>query len=94
MATTHVLDISTREDIHRRISRIEGQARGVARMVDDGRDCQEVMHQLLALKAATHSLTLTLFEKYAHHCLLEDDPTASLEDKLQRMVRMVSQLSR
>lgn len=94
MATTHALDVSTREDIHRRIARIEGQARGVARMVDESRDCQEVMHQLLALKAATQSLTLTLFEKYAHHCLVEDDPSLSLEEKLQRMVRMVAQLSR
>jgi DNA-binding FrmR family transcriptional regulator len=51
-----------------RLRRIEGQARGVQRMVEDGRDCTEVIHQLASIRAAVHSASLFLLKHYAREC--------------------------
>lgn len=40
------------EDLMRRLKRIEGQARGIQRMLDEGQDCEQVLIQLGAMKAA------------------------------------------
>ena len=43
----------SKEDILKRLRRIEGQVRGVARMVEEDRDCREVIQQLAAIRAAS-----------------------------------------
>jgi CsoR family transcriptional regulator, copper-sensing transcriptional repressor len=40
------------EDLMRRMKRIEGQARGIQRMLDEGEDCEQILIQLSAIKAA------------------------------------------
>ena len=47
---------STRQGVLRRLRRLEGQVRGVQRMVEEGRDCQEMLHQIAAVEAAARSL--------------------------------------
>jgi DNA-binding FrmR family transcriptional regulator len=54
-----------------RLRRIEGQARGVQRMVDEKRDCAEIVHQLASIRAATQSATVFLLKEYAHDCWVE-----------------------
>jgi DNA-binding FrmR family transcriptional regulator len=49
-----------------RLRRIEGQARGLQRMIEDKRDCQEVVTQVAALKAAVEQVGVTVVG-----CLLE-----------------------
>jgi len=73
-----------------RLKRIEGQARGVARMVEDGRDCREILNQLAAIRAAAHQASLILVRNYAHACLR--DPDQSPEEALDDLVGMLSQL--
>ena len=42
----------------RRVRRIEGQARGVARMIEEDRDCGEILQQLAAVRSAAHQATV------------------------------------
>ena len=58
-----------RSDIHRRLGRIEGQARGVQRMIDEGRQCEEVVQQLLALRAAVGKVTAMIIAENLEDCL-------------------------
>jgi DNA-binding FrmR family transcriptional regulator len=53
-----------------RLRRIEGQIRGIEAMIDGERDCQEVLQQLAAVRAALRGLTMTFMEGYARDCLL------------------------
>ncbi len=58
-----------RQDVHRRLSRIEGQARGVQRMLDEGRECEAVVQQLLALRAAVGRVTALIIAENLEECL-------------------------
>jgi DNA-binding FrmR family transcriptional regulator len=51
-----------------RLRRIEGQARGVQRMIEEGRDCSQIVQQLASMRAATHSASLFLIRHYAREC--------------------------
>jgi DNA-binding FrmR family transcriptional regulator len=52
-----------------RMRRIEGQARGVQRMIEDDRDCLEILAQLASLRSAAYSASVALTEQYAMQCL-------------------------
>ena len=52
-----------------RLKRIEGQVRGIQRMVEENRDCRDVVVQLAAVKAAVASLNTLVAETYARDCL-------------------------
>jgi DNA-binding FrmR family transcriptional regulator len=55
-----------------RLSRIEGQARGVKKMLDEDRDCREVLQQLSAMHAALQNATQLYMRSYARECLLDE----------------------
>ena len=52
-----------------RLRRIEGQVRGIQRMVEENRDCRDVVVQLAAVKASVASLNTLVAETYAQECL-------------------------
>lgn len=54
--------------IHR-LNRIEGQVRGVTRMVEDGRYCIDVLTQLQAVKAALAKVESEMLKDHLHHCI-------------------------
>jgi DNA-binding FrmR family transcriptional regulator len=56
-----------------RLRRIEGQVRGIQRMVEENRDCRDVVVQLAAVKAAVASLNTLVAETYARDCLCAGD---------------------
>lgn len=58
------------ENLHKRLRRIEGQARGVQGMLDDDRDCGEVLQQLKAMQAAIERATAVFMQTVARDCLL------------------------
>lgn len=60
-----------RQDLIARLRRIEGQARGVQRMIEEGRDCKQVLAQLTAMRNATAQASLFLARTYAAQCLAD-----------------------
>ncbi|MCX7707267.1 MAG: metal-sensitive transcriptional regulator [Anaerolineae bacterium] len=58
-------------DLTARLRRIEGQVRGVQKMVEDERDCSEILQQMAAIRSAIHQASLVLARAYAARCLLE-----------------------
>jgi len=61
---------ATKDQLNRRLARIEGQVRGVARMVDEDRYCIDVLTQISAIQAALDKVALGLLDEHARHCLL------------------------
>ncbi len=61
---------ATRDDLHKRLRRIEGQMRGIQQMLADDRDCQEIVQQLNASQAALHNATNGFMQAHARECLL------------------------
>jgi DNA-binding FrmR family transcriptional regulator len=52
-----------------RLSRIEGQVRGIAKMVEDDRYCIDILTQISAIQAALDKVALGLLDGHARHCL-------------------------
>ena len=69
----------TQAEVLLRLRRIEGQVRGIQRMVESNRDCCDVVVQLAAVKAAVASLNTLVAETYARECLCAGDQLDSGE---------------
>lgn len=61
--------------IHR-LRRLEGQARGVQRMLEEGRDCREILVQLAAMKAAINRIAMHLIANNMEECILSKEGEA------------------
>ena len=59
-------------DIGRRLRRIEGQARGIQKMLEEGRDCEEMLTQTMAMRSALDNVGARLMEYHLDRCLLAD----------------------
>lgn len=64
------------EDVLKRLSRAEGQVRGVQRLLEDGADCRDVITQLTAAQAALHRAGLRLMSAGMRYCLLDPEKAA------------------
>jgi CsoR family transcriptional regulator, copper-sensing transcriptional repressor len=85
---------SHKEQIQARLRRIEGQIRGVQKMVDEDRYCIDVLTKVSAAKAALNAVALELLQDHTEHCVAEairsGDGTAKireLNDAVERLVR-------
>lgn len=58
-------------DLISRLHRIEGQVRGVEKMVQEDRDCGAILQQMSAVRSAMHQASLVLARAYAQRCMLE-----------------------
>jgi DNA-binding FrmR family transcriptional regulator len=54
-----------------RLARIEGQVRGIQRMVDEDRYCIDVLTQVAAVKAALDKVALALLDDHVSHCVVD-----------------------
>jgi CsoR family transcriptional regulator, copper-sensing transcriptional repressor len=85
-----------KSDVRRRLSRIEGQVRGVTRMVEDDAYCIDVLTQISAATKALQSVGLMLLEDHLGHCVSDaiSSKSPDARDKvteataaIERMVR-------
>jgi len=58
-----------KELLRKRLARIEGQVRGVARMIEDDRYCIDVLTQLAAIDTALEAVALKVLEDHVQHCV-------------------------
>ena len=69
-----------------RMRRIEGQARGVQRMISEDRDCLEILTQLASLRSAAYSASVALTEHYAVQCVRDADLQAGADETVRSLV--------
>ena len=86
-----------KDDYLKRLRRIEGQVRGIARMVEEDAYCIDVLTQLSAVTKAVQSVGIGLLEEHVNHCVLEaaqqGDPDAARE-KVAEATRAIERLVR
>ncbi len=76
------------EELITRLRRIEGQVRGLQRMLDQGRECEDVLTQIMAVRSSIDQVGLLLMDHHIDTCLLgTTDAEAGLRN-LQRALRM------
>lgn len=72
MQTQHgAIGEETRERANARLKRIEGQVRGLQRMVDEGRYCPDILVQLASVHAALRGVGKLLMRNHLQHCVTD-----------------------
>ncbi len=76
----------------KRLARIEGQVRGVSRMVEEERYCIDVLTQIGAIEAALDKVALGLIDDHTRHCVMHadgEDQTAKVDELVAALGRFV-----
>ena len=76
------------EEITNRLKRVEGQVRGLQRMVEEHRDCEAILTQLMAARAALDRVGLLVAENFVQDCVM----TAEGDQARQRVSRVLGQV--
>lgn len=73
-----------------RLRRIEGQVKGIQRMLEEGRPCEDVITQIMAARAALDKVALTVMAEHMEECLVQsnDIKKATIERALTLFLRM------
>jgi len=82
------------DDLLRRLRRLEGQTRGVQRMVREHRSCREILAQLAAIRAAADQASVLLAQHHALECLRDPQKGLSAEDVVTELASTLVKLPR
>ncbi len=75
-----------------RLNRIEGQVRGIVRMVDADRYCVDILTQLAALRAALDGVAMQLLENHAHGCVAKAILAGDGDEAIEELMSVVKKL--
>jgi len=84
-----------KDQVRKRLRRIEGQVRGIQRMVEDDRYCIDILGQVSAATSALQSVALLLLEEHLAHCVSDavraggDEAEAKLAEASTAIARLV-----
>jgi DNA-binding FrmR family transcriptional regulator len=81
-----------RDEIITRLRRVEGQVRGIQRMIEDGRDCEEIVTQLMAARAALDRASILIINSRIERCLLDATGQGG-RAQLERLVSFLLKIS-
>jgi DNA-binding FrmR family transcriptional regulator len=86
-------DHKTRHDENLdRLARIEGQVRGLQRMVRDGEYCIDIITQIQAVRSALRSVSTRIMEKHISHCLTDAAQSRNqqeIDQKIEEIIKTV-----
>jgi len=87
--------LNTKDDYLKRLRRIEGQARGLQRMVSEEQYCIDILTQVSAMTKALQSVALGLLEEHMAHCVVQaavaggPEADAKVREASQAIARLV-----
>lgn len=92
---------ANKESLLKRLSRIEGQVRGVNRMVNEDKYCIDILTQISAINAALHKVSLGLVEEHVSHCVvnaaaqsIETGDQSYVDEKVSEVTTAIGRLLR
>jgi CsoR family transcriptional regulator, copper-sensing transcriptional repressor len=91
------MDDATKQSVATGLKRIEGQVRGVLRMVEQERYCVDVLTQISAVRAALHKVEAQILQDHVSHCVAgafaSGDP-AEQRHKVEELVETIGRMTR
>jgi len=85
---------ATKEQLNDRLARIEGQVRGIQRMVDEDRYCIDVLTQISAVQAALDKVALGLVDDHTRSCVLGAGSDELRADRTEELMAALARLLR
>jgi DNA-binding FrmR family transcriptional regulator len=83
-----------KQQLQTRLRRIEGQVRGVARMIDEDKYCVDVVTQVAAIQAALDKVSLGLLDGHIRGCVREELRSGGGEDKVDELLEVMDRVLR
>ncbi len=83
---------ASKDQLLARLKRIEGQTRGVQKMVEDDRYCIDVLTQISAVQAALDKVALGLLDEHVKHCVVGGHAPGSQEELTDEMMGAIGRL--
>ena len=85
---------STKDDLKKRLSRIEGQVRGIERMVEDERYCIDIVTQIAAARAALRRVEEEIMRDHVAHCVEHAISSGDKADQRRKIAELMDVVSR
>lgn len=89
MSAVH-LDPEDLEPVVKRLRRAQGQLAGVLNMIDEGRDCADVVTQMAAVSKAIDRAGFTMIAAGLQHCIRSNEDNAEARERLEKMFMALS----
>ena len=83
-----------KDDYARRLARIEGQVRGIQRMIDEDKYCIDVLTQISSVTKALQNVGLGLLDEHLRHCVMEAHDRGEGGEKIDEALHAVERLLR
>ncbi|MEJ7722255.1 MAG: heavy metal translocating P-type ATPase [Ilumatobacteraceae bacterium] len=87
--------VDSKADYAKRLNRIEGQVRGIARMIDEDKYCIDVLTQVSAATKALQAVAISLLDEHVHHCVrnaVKDGDDAALDTMVAEATQAIARL--
>lgn len=81
-----------KENIQNRLKRVEGQVRGISRMVEEDTYCIDILTQISAVEAALDKVALELLRGHTRHCVM--DPDIGPEGRDEKIAEVIDAIDR
>jgi len=85
---------NVKTSVHRRLQRIEGQVRGLARMVDEDRYCIDIVTQISAVRAALRRAEEEILQDHVAHCVEHAIASGDKREQRRKVSELIDVLSR
>lgn len=80
--------------VTKRLRRIEGQIKGIIKMVQNDKPCEDILIQIGAAKSALHKTGQVILEGHLHHCVLDAIKDGDEDESLRKLTSALEQFSR
>jgi len=77
-----------------RLKRIEGQVRGLIKMIEDEKSCDEILIQIGSVKSALHKTGQVIMERHLHTCVIDGIREGNEEETMKKLSSTIEQFSR
>lgn len=77
-----------------RLKRIEGQMRGIIKMIEEDKSCEDILIQIGSAKAALHKTGQLILEGHLHHCVLDGIREGKEQETIKKLSSAIEQFSR
>ena len=82
------------ETVINRLKRIEGQIRGLIKMIEEGRECEDILVQVSSAKSALHKTGQAILEGHLQNCVINGIQNGDGEETMRRLSSAIEQFSR
>lgn len=83
---------AVRKDLLMRLRRIEGQVRGLQRMIEEETECGQILNQVAAVRSALNKVGLIMFQHHSRDCIAKAVAQEGQQEKIDEIVTLMGRL--